>query len=389
MRIVGQRAPVRHGCVGLCTFGILRKGWRLLGFAPGPFTALRLLAPPPLCLRVPPQFFGAASSHGAGGLLGELALPGLFLEALLLLFLAFLGLLLLADARLLFSSEAFLFEVLLLVAAPVFAGAGGLLGEFSFPDRFLRQLFFATLFLFRAALFYGAGGLVGELPLPGFFLASPLLLLLPFFRLLFFAPAGGSLGAEAFLVESLFLFGAALFFGAGGFLAQLPLLGFFLAPPLLFLLALLFFAPAGRPLGAEFLFEALFLFCATLFCGAGGFLGELALPGFFLSPPLLVLLPLLCLLFLAAAGLSCSTSTFPFGRFARCALPKRLAIALAGRRLDVAQCPHDREPNDVCDRCRISGRIRRLVRDRCRNRLHTEGFLEGDRSFCRLAVGEG
>src|SRR6059058_4389205 len=331
MRIVGQRAPVRHGCVGLCTFGILRKGWRLLGFAPGPFTALRFLAPPPLCLRVPPQFFGAASSHGAGGLLGELALPGLFLEALLLLFIAFLGLLLLADASLLFSSEAFLFEVLLLVAAPVFAGAGGLLGEFSFPDRFLRELFFATLFLFRAALFYGAGGLVGELALPGFFLA----------------------------------------------------------PPLLFLLALLFLAPAGRPLGAEFLFEALFLFCATLFCGAGGFLGELALPGFFLSPPLLVLLPLLCLLFLAAAGLSCSTSTFPFGRFARCALPKRLAIALAGRRLDVAQCPHDREPNDVCDRCRISGRIRRLVRDRCRNRLHTEGFLEGDRSFCRLAVGEG
>src|SRR5436853_490368 len=277
MRIVGQRAPVGHGCVGLCTFGILRKGWRLLGFAPGPFTALRFLAPPPLCLRVPPQFFGAASSHGAGGLLGELALPGLFLEALLLLFLAFLGLLLLADASLLFSSEAFLFEVLLLVAAPVFAGAGGLLGEFSFPDRFLGQLFFATLFLFRATLFYGAGG----------------------------------------------------------------------------------------------------------------FLGELALPGFFLSPPLLVLLPLLCLLFLAAAGLSCSTSTFPFGRFARCALPKRLAIALAGRRLDVAQCPHDREPNDVCDRCRISGRIRRPVRDRCRNRLHTEGFLEGDRSFCRLAVGEG
>src|SRR5881398_3704183 len=235
MRIVGQRAPVRHGCVGLCTFGILRKGWRLLGFAPGPFTALRFLAPPPLCLRVPPQFFGAASSHGAGGLLGELALPGLFLEALLLLFLAFLGLLLLAGASLLFSSEAFLFEVLLLVGAPVFAGAGGLLGEFSFPDRFLRQLFFATLFLFRAALFYGAGGLVGELPLPGFFLASPL-----------------------------------------------P-----------FLLALLFFAPAGRPLGAEFLFEALFLFGAALFCGAGGFLGELALPGFFLAPPLLFLLPLL------------------------------------------------------------------------------------------------
>ena len=55
----------------------------------------------------------------------------------------------------------------------------------------------------------------------------------------------------------------------------------------------------------------------------------------------------------------------------------------------MAQCPHDREPNDVCDRCRISGRIRRLVRDRCRNRLHTEGFLEGDRSCCRLAVGEG
>src|SRR5437763_16035340 len=225
MRIVGQRAPVRHGCVGLCTFGILRKGWRLLGFAPGPFTALRFLAPPPLCLRVPPQFFGAASSHGAGGLLGELALPGLFLEALLLLFIAFLGLLLLADASLLFSSQAFLFEVLLLVGAPVFAGAGGLLGELSFPDGFLRQLFFATLFLFRAALFYGAGGLVGELPLPGFFLASPLLLLLPFLCLLFLAPAGRSRGAAAFPVGCLALFAAPLCFRAARAVRQLPVPG--------------------------------------------------------------------------------------------------------------------------------------------------------------------